>query len=69
MKESTALGAAFLAGLAVGFWSDVQEIQNKTNIERVFQPQRSKDDIERLYKGWQKAVARTREWAKDECEV
>mgnify|MGYP001411179541 CR=1 FL=1 len=69
MKESTALGAAFLAGLAVGFWSDVQEIQNKTNIERVFQPQRSKDDIERLYKGWQKAVARTREWAKDEGEV
>lgn len=66
MKESTALGAAFLAGLAVGFWSDVEEIQNKTTIERTFEPERQPEDMARLYRGWQKAVQRTRDWANDE---
>lgn len=66
MKESTALGAAFLAGLAVGFWSDVEEIQNKMTIERTFVPERTQEDVVGLYRGWQKAVQRTRDWASDE---
>ena len=65
MKETTAMGAAFLAGLAVGFWTDLQELKNKTAIERVFKPERCHDETDQLYKGWLKAVSRTREWAKD----
>ncbi|OUY07691.1 glycerol kinase GlpK [Acinetobacter populi] len=66
MKETTAMGAAFLAGLAVGFWSDLQELENKTSIEQIFQPQRQAEEVSKLYRGWLKAVARTRDWAKDE---
>ena len=65
MKETTALGAAFLAGLATGFWSDLQEIKKKTAIERVFKPQYCLETTEKMYKGWLKAVGRTRNWAED----
>jgi glycerol kinase len=62
IREVTALGAAFLAGLAVGFWQDLDEVQSKTAIEKEFKP--SIETIERntRYKGWQKAVARVRDW-------
>jgi glycerol kinase len=62
MRETTALGAAFLAGLAIGFWSSLDELRNKAIIERVFEPQCAEDEKEKLYAGWQKAVARTRDW-------
>lgn len=65
MKETTALGAAFLAGLATGFWSDLQELKNKAAIERVFKPQYDQQKTERMYRGWLKAVERTRHWAED----
>ena len=44
----------------------MEEIQNKTTIERTFEPEREPEDMARLYRGWQKAVQRTRDWANDE---
>lgn len=62
VRESTALGAAFLAGLATGFWNDLDEVKSKTAIEREFRP--SIETVERnfRYRGWQKAVERARAW-------
>jgi glycerol kinase len=65
MRETTALGAAFLAGLATGFWSDLDELRASASIERVFQPACSSEAREALYRGWQKAVDRTRDWTQD----
>ncbi|MCG9730724.1 glycerol kinase GlpK [Shewanella sp. Isolate13] len=60
LTETTALGAAFLAGLAVGFWRSTDELKNKAGIERNFTPQISAQKRESLYQGWQSAVDRTR---------
>ena len=65
MKESTAIGAAFLAGLAVGFWSDLNELKNRMSIECTFTPSCSPEQTEKMYAGWLKAVSRTRNWAED----
>jgi glycerol kinase len=58
-------GGGFLAGLAVGFWSDLNELKSRMSIERTFIPECSQDQTEKLYKGWLKAVGRTRDWAED----
>ena len=60
--ETTALGAAYLAGLAVGFWSNKDEIAERWSINRVFDPQMEEDRKESLYKGWKKAVTRSLKW-------
>ncbi|MCY1435551.1 Glycerol kinase [compost metagenome] len=65
MKETTALGAAFLAGLATGFWQDLNELRNKSAIEKVFEPRTSLEETEVMYKGWLKAVQRSQNWAED----
>ncbi len=65
MKETTALGAAFLAGLATGFWQDLHELRNKSAIEKVFEPKMSAEQSEFIYKGWLKAVKRSQSWAED----
>lgn len=62
VREVTALGAAFLAGLAVGFWSDLDEVKSKADIERVFKPSIETTERNYRYKGWQKAVARAQDW-------
>ncbi len=62
VTETTAMGAAFLAGLAVGFWKDKAEIAAKWNVDRSFQPTMSAEDRNKKYKGWQKAVERSRDW-------
>ena len=64
--ETTALGAAYLAGLAVGFWKDKQEISNKWKIETRFKSIMEEEEKEKLYRGWKKAVERSRDWAKEE---
>ncbi len=56
VNETTALGAAYLAGLAVGYWKDRAEIATQWNLERQFEPQMEKDKQETLYEGWKKAV-------------
>jgi glycerol kinase len=62
--ESTALGAAYLAGLATGFWKDEQELSRQLKIGRRFEPAMSESHREELYGGWQRAVERARGWAR-----
>ncbi len=56
--ETTALGAAYLAGLAVGFWSCKEEIWEKCNVNRSFEPQMEFEKREKVYRGWKEAVKR-----------
>ncbi|MGL5005976.1 MAG: glycerol kinase GlpK [Plesiomonas sp.] len=62
VREVTALGAAYLAGLAIGFWKNLDELKCKAAIDRVFEPTMSDGERARLYKGWQKAVSRAQHW-------
>jgi glycerol kinase len=61
--ETTALGAAFLAGLAVGFWDGQDELAARWQAERIFKPAREAGAMNKLYRGWQRAVERARGWA------
>lgn len=60
--ESTAIGGAFLAGLAVGFWKSNEEIKNIRVIDKIYYPKMDKQESEKLYKKWQRAVERCRSW-------
>jgi len=60
--EVTALGAAFLAGLAVGFWQGLDDVKARMTIERVFEPSSDKEKQSVRYKGWKKAVQRALSW-------
>ncbi|MGD1157974.1 MAG: glycerol kinase GlpK [Terriglobia bacterium] len=62
--ESTALGAAYLAGLATGFWQDEQELAAQLQLGRRFEPALDVSRREELYAGWQRAVERAKAWAK-----
>ncbi len=66
ITETTALGAAFLAGLAVGYWSSKQELSDIWSINRSFSPKMQESERERLYKGWKKAVSRALAWEDEE---
>jgi glycerol kinase len=63
VTETTALGAAYLAGLAVGFWSGVEEIASQWQVDRRFEPQMSADARATKLARWHKAVARAGDWA------
>lgn len=58
VTETTALGAAYLAGLAVGYWSSIEDIKKQWNMERRFDPSGNAEDIERAKNGWNNAVRR-----------
>lgn len=60
--ETTALGAAYLAGLAVGYWKDKDDIAAKWQIDRTFEPEMDSETRDNLYKGWKKAVERALDW-------
>ena len=60
--ETTALGAAYLAGLAVGFWSGMDELRSQMQIDRVFTPEMDAPTRENLLHGWKKAVSRAMHW-------
>ena len=60
--ETTALGAAYLAGLAVGFWENKNEIKQKWVLDKEFSPNMSKEERDKKYTGWLKAVERTKKW-------
>ena len=62
VSETTALGAAYLAGLATGFWGSQQEVAEHWAVDRTFEPQMSADQRESLYAGWKKAVGRALKW-------
>ena len=59
INETTALGAAYLAGLAVGYWKDKAEIKQQWKLDHQFKPEMKEDDREQRYAGWQKAVEAT----------
>lgn len=61
--ETTALGAAYLAGLAVGFWKDAGEIRANVRADRRFEPAMSRDEAAALHAGWERAVSRAKAWA------
>jgi glycerol kinase len=60
--ETTALGAAYLAGLAVGYWKSTDDIGANWRVDRRFEPAMSRDRAAELAAGWEKAVARSRAW-------
>jgi glycerol kinase len=63
VAEMAARGAAYLAGLGVGFWSDLKELSSQWEREAIFEPKASEDERESLYFGWQEAVKRSLQWA------
>lgn len=67
VTETTALGAAYLAGLAVGYWSGLDEIAAQWQVERVFEPAMGREQIDALRGGWDRAVGRSKGWAKSEA--
>jgi len=62
VAETTALGAAYLAGLAVGYWADQQDVARNWALDREFTPAMAEADRERLYARWKKAVTRSLAW-------
>ena len=66
MVESTAAGAAYLAGLATGVWKDLADLEAHHSVDRVFEPAMDDKERERLMYWWRKAVGRTRDWTEDE---
>ena len=64
ISETTSLGAAYLAGLAVGYWSSLSEIASMWKAEKTFEPKIRADERDRLYKVWRRAVERALGWAK-----
>ncbi len=65
VAETTALGAAYLAGLAVGYWNGFDDVTKNWALDREFRPQMDATERERLYAGWKRAVDRSLDWATD----
>ncbi|GAB6086547.1 glycerol kinase GlpK [Alkaliphilus crotonatoxidans] len=65
ITETTALGAAYLAGLAVGYWNDKSEISNKWSVDRSFTPDMDEEKRGKLYRGWKRAVERSMGWEEE----
>jgi glycerol kinase len=66
ITETTALGAAYLAGLAVHYWNDVKEVKQQWQIDRTFSPQIEAGETDSLIKGWHRAVNASKAWADDD---
>jgi glycerol kinase len=62
VTETTALGAAFLAGLAVGFWKGMNSLSGLPRNERRFEPRLPQSQVANLREGWNEAVSRTKSW-------
>ena len=65
IRETTALGAAYLAGLATGVWRDLEDIRSQWTLDRLYTPEMDEATRTRLQAGWHKAVDRARGWAED----
>ena len=63
--ETTALGAAYLAGLATGVYKDMKEVSKMKEVERIFVPSRTLNNVEKIYSGWKQAVNATRQFKPD----
>ena len=66
--ETTALGAAYLAGLAVGYWSSLDELQSQWAKDKVFSPEREPLTMQKTIRKWQKALARAKDWEDEDDE-
>jgi glycerol kinase len=64
VAETTALGAAYLAGLAVGYWRDLDDIAGNWALDRAYQPAMPPQQRDALYAQWQEAVRRSKNWVK-----
>ena len=60
--ELTALGAAYLAGLAVGYWNDIEELKAQWSEDRTFRPEMKESEVQTLIENWHKAVSRSQNW-------
>jgi glycerol kinase len=65
IAETTALGAAYLAGLGVGFWPDLEDISSRWHAGRTFEPRMTSAERDDLYAGWQRAIELAKGWARD----
>ena len=65
IAETTALGAAYLAGLAVGYWNSIEEIQDQWDIERIFEPKMDRKKVEEMLHYWHKAVKCAQNWMEE----
>ena len=63
IRETTALGAAYLAGLAAGVWGNLDEIRRLRNCDTVFFPKMENEKRNQLLSGWKKAISRSQGWA------
>ena len=61
-REATALGAAYLAGLATGVWNDCAEIEENRKVDKIFVPSMPEDIRNKKYSDWKRAVERSRNW-------
>ncbi len=62
VAETTALGSAYAAGLAVGFWEEVEDLRENWGVDKEWHPKMDEEERKELYKGWKKAVTRTFDW-------
>jgi glycerol kinase len=62
VAETTALGSAYAAGLATGFWSGQEDLRKNWGIDKTWEPKMSEEDREKSYAMWKKAVTRTFDW-------
>ncbi|RYY60298.1 MAG: glycerol kinase [Chitinophagaceae bacterium] len=65
VTETTALGAAYLAGLAVGFWKDISELQQYWQVDKIFHPSMPESKKQEMQKGWKKAVKAAQAWSEE----
>jgi glycerol kinase len=69
VQETTAIGAAFAAGLAIGLWKDLNEIRELWHIAKIWTPQMPKDERDKNWHGWQKAVTKSMGWVDEDDNV
>jgi glycerol kinase len=62
VTETTALGAAYLAGLATGFWKNMDEVKEQWQVDRKFQPDENREKFKKVISNWKKAVERSKVW-------
>jgi glycerol kinase len=62
VTETTALGAAYMAGLSVGFWESIDEVSARWKVDRRFEPAMARDEAAGRMEQWSRAVARSRDW-------
>jgi glycerol kinase len=65
VDETTALGAAYAAGLAVGYWDTIDELRSNWQVDREFEPEMDAGEAEAMYRQWDDAVGRSLDWADD----